>query len=246
MNQWSVRAVNLPEHQNNRIHTDEGAREAGFGSALVAGVTVYAYLTHPVVAADPGWVAHGAGEVRFFAPVEHAEEVFCTPTDLSENESDGKSEGSVLRSPAVVARVGASHMIRAQLRLLDSPVFSDAEGDPLNQVEVLLDDTIATYGPRAGDDLVLYTDGIVHPCIWPSLANRVFHEQLVEGSWIHTRSLIQHHRLARVGEQVRVTGRVQRRFTKPTGDRAIARIAIVSENGPIATLEHEAIVKLPS
>ena len=44
---WSTRAINLPDHANNLIHTDEGARAAGFPGALVAGATIYAYMTHP-------------------------------------------------------------------------------------------------------------------------------------------------------------------------------------------------------
>ena len=67
---WTVLARNLPEHADNRIHTDAGARAAGFPAALVAGVTTYAYLTHPIVAAwGLDWVANGGGEVRFDAPV---------------------------------------------------------------------------------------------------------------------------------------------------------------------------------
>ena len=46
---WSVHAKNLPEHSRNAIHTDEGGKAAGFDGALVAGVTVYAYLTNPIL-----------------------------------------------------------------------------------------------------------------------------------------------------------------------------------------------------
>ena len=61
---WTVRARNLSEHADNLIHTDAGARAAGFPAALVAGVTTYAYLTHPVVAA---WGSTGSptAVVRF-------------------------------------------------------------------------------------------------------------------------------------------------------------------------------------
>ncbi|HWM22219.1 MAG TPA: hypothetical protein VNO51_21185, partial [Ilumatobacteraceae bacterium] len=77
---WTVRARNLPEHADNRIHTDAGARAAGFPGALVAGVTTYAYLTHPIVAEwGVDWVAGGGGEVRFDAPVFDHDDVTCTP-----------------------------------------------------------------------------------------------------------------------------------------------------------------------
>jgi acyl dehydratase len=82
---WSIAARNLPEHASNAIHTDAGARAAGFDSALVAGVTTYAYLTHPLVSAwGVDWVSNGGGEVRFRAPVFADETVDCIPTS-SEN-----------------------------------------------------------------------------------------------------------------------------------------------------------------
>ena len=41
-----------------------------FQAALVAGVTVYAYLCHlPLVTHGLAWVQHGGGEVRFKQPV---------------------------------------------------------------------------------------------------------------------------------------------------------------------------------
>ena len=77
---WSVTAQNLPEHARNPIHTDDGARAAGFPAALVAGVTTYAYLCHPVVAAwGLDWVRDGAGEVRFRSPVFAGDRVTCAP-----------------------------------------------------------------------------------------------------------------------------------------------------------------------
>ncbi len=56
--EWSIKAQNLPEHARNPIHTDAGAQAAGFPRALVAGVTTYAYLTHPLIVAwGEDWLA---------------------------------------------------------------------------------------------------------------------------------------------------------------------------------------------
>ena len=45
---WSIVARNLTDHASNPIHTDAGARAAGFPRALVAGVTTYTYCVHPI------------------------------------------------------------------------------------------------------------------------------------------------------------------------------------------------------
>ena len=75
---WSVHAKNLPEHARNPIHTDEGGRAAGFDGALVAGVTVYAYLTNPVLTLwGIDWLRKGSSVVEFKSPVLADELVEC-------------------------------------------------------------------------------------------------------------------------------------------------------------------------
>ena len=100
------------------------------------------------------------------------------------------------------------------------------------------------YGWDAGDDLALYRErGIVHPAVWPAVANAVFHTDLVRGSWIHTRSIIRHHGVAPADGVADVHAVVVRRFQRH-GERAVADIRIEVDGHPVATLEHEAIVDL--
>jgi hypothetical protein len=182
---WTVRARNLPEHADNRIHTDAGARAAGFPGALVAGVTTYAYLTHPIVAAwGLDWVANGGGEVRFDAPVFDHDDVTCTPV------VDGDAV-------VVTARCADEEEPRATLRAIahGGPIPAVRDGTPLTSRRVELGDRWgADYGERVGDDLDLYRlEGVVHPAVWPALANHVVAADLVHGPWIHLRSVIRHH-----------------------------------------------------
>ena len=46
---WSGIAYNQATASDNRIHSDEVARQYGFHGGLVPGVTVYAYLVQPAV-----------------------------------------------------------------------------------------------------------------------------------------------------------------------------------------------------
>ena len=78
--EWSIKAQNLPEHARNPIHTDAGAQAAGFPRALVAGVTTYAYMTHPLIVAwGEDWLARGGGEIRFRRPVFDHDVLRCVP-----------------------------------------------------------------------------------------------------------------------------------------------------------------------
>jgi hypothetical protein len=230
---WRVRAQNLPEHARNPIHTDAGAQAAGFPRALVAGVTTYAYLTHPIVA-DAGleWLARGGGEVRFRSPVFEHDDLHLVPAETD--------DGTLIE-----ARVGDDDRARATFVAVAASGAPPAmrPGEALRPREVRLEGEFGDeYGTRAGDDLALYARaGVVHPAVWPALANLIVHADLARGSWIHTRSVIRHHALARVGSVAIVHAVVVERFHR-SGDRAILDVRIEVDGEPVATLEHEAII----
>jgi acyl dehydratase len=233
---WTVTARNLPEHAGNPIHTDAGARAAGFPSALVAGVTTYAYLTRPVVAAwGPAWVAGGGAEVRFRAPVLAGDRVECRP-----RLDDG---GWSVDAHCPDREPGARVTMRVVPVVGGAPSARTGEALPSRRIE-LAGRFGADYGRRAGDDLTCYEDGgFVHPAVWPSIANRVFSDELVDGPWIHTRSVIRHHGLGPVGATVDVHAVVVDRFER-RGERAVADIVVELDGVTLATLEHEAIVRV--
>jgi acyl dehydratase len=233
--EWHVTAVNLPEHGRNPIHTDAGAQAAGFPRALVAGVSTYAYLVHPlIVAGGLDWVSRGGGEVRLRRPVFDGDTVRCVP-DAEE--------------PLLIRAVtDEPDQPRALFRaVMDSgPVPAMRRGEPLPEMRVELSGEWGSdYGVRLGDDDgSCVHSGTVHPAVWPALANQVFHEHVARGSWVHTRSIVRHHAAARDGGIATVRSVVVRRF-EGSGERAVADIHIEVDGVTVATLEHEAIVALP-
>lgn len=235
---WVVRARNLPEHADNPIHTDVGARAEGFPSALVAGVTTYAYLTHPLVAAwGVDWLTRGGGEVRFRAPVFADAEMRCEPSAASDPvtvtvEAVCPDQERNPRVTFAAVRDSGAPPARRSGEELPSRRFTLGTEFP------------ADYAERAGDDLSVYRDhGIAHPVTWPQIANRIFSTDLVDGSWIHTRSIVRHHAVGVLGTTVDVHATVIDRFEQG-GTRAIVDLVIEHDGRPIATLEHEAIVDL--
>jgi len=226
---WSVTAANLSEHADNAIHTDAGARAAGFPGALVAGVTTYAYLTHvPVTAWGMDWLTTGGADVRFRRPVMDAARI-----DLAIGEDN-----------VVTASVdGATN---AEARFHESaPALTERDGPSLDPIEFVVDSSWSDYGFRAGDDCPLYQAvGIAHPTSWPRLANQFCHEQLVDGSWIHVRSRIVHHGVAPVGSTIRAHAVVADRFDSRAGERAVLDVRIDADGSPVASIEHEAIIRL--
>jgi acyl dehydratase len=226
---WSTRAVNLPEHADNAIHTDEGARAAGFPGALVAGVTVYAYMTHiPATAWGMDWLSGGGAEVRFRHPVMDRELIDLVVTD----------------DDRVSARVAGELKAEATFTLA-ADKLPERDGPSLEPIEFVFDATWSNYGTRGGDDCPIYVrDGIAHATSWPRIANQFCHDQLVSGAWIHVRSKIQHLGLAPVGSTMRATATVAERFPSRAGERTVLDVRVLAGGQPVAAIEHEAIVRL--
>jgi hypothetical protein len=231
---WSIVAQNLPEHARNPIHTDSGAQAAGFARALVAGVTTYAYLTHPVVVAwGEDWLASGGGEVRFRSPVFQDDHLDLVPASV---------DGDVV----IDARAGDDLALATFRAVRDSGAPpSMRSGEVLRTRQIALDGELgAEYGVRAGDDLDVFVRlGLVHPAVWPALANHIVHVDVARGAWIHTRSIIRHHGIARAGATATVHAVVVERFDR-SGERAVLDVRIDVDGRPVATLEHEAIIAL--
>lgn len=230
---WSTHAINLPDHADNKIHTDEGARAAGFERALVAGTTIYAYMTHPAVAAwGTDWLTAGGGELRLRRPVFDGELVDC----IIDHDA---------AHPVVSATVAGD--ARSTLELWErTEAPAVRSGEPLEPVELTLTDAHLDYGVRCGDDLGLYAElGIAHPVTWANLANRVFVKNLVTGPWIHVRSRIHHQGLATAGSTVTADSVLIERFDSRAGERALVDMQLHVDGQPIATIEHEAIIVLP-
>ena len=227
---WSVTAVNLPEHADNPIHTDAGARAAGFSGALVAGVTTYAAMTHlPVTAWGREWISGGGAAVRFRQPILDGDTVHCAVED----------------NRRVTAEVDGSVRVEADFVTTVRDAIVHRSGDALQPIELLLDASWSNYGMRSGDDSSIYAeDGIAHPSSWPRIANQFCHDQLVTGSWIHVRSRIAHLGVAPIGAEIRATANVVERIDSRAGDRAILDVLITADGVDVAAVEHEAIVSL--
>jgi len=138
---------------------------------------------------------------------------------------------------------------RATLRAVEScgPPPALRTGEQLRRREVRLEGEYGSdYGLRAGDDLDVYSrHGVVHPAVWPALANYVVHRDVARGSWIHTRSIVRHHATAPANALAVITSVVVERFDSRAGERAVLDVRIEVDGLPVATLEHHAVVALP-
>ena len=82
MNIWSATALNTAPDSENRIHGDELAKEYGFEGGLVPGVTISAYLVHPLIEHwGKDWLDRGYANCRITSPL-YDKELFDVKTDI--------------------------------------------------------------------------------------------------------------------------------------------------------------------
>lgn len=227
---WQVQAINLPEHGDNPVHTDDGAAAAGFPAALVAGTTVHAYLTHPPAAAwGASWLDHGWSELRLISPVFDNDTVDVVPVGnaLVEARVNGEARASL-----AVARSSPSAPDRPIIEHHPELTFDLADG-------------LGDYGQRAGDDLPLYPDQErAHPATWTSIGNSVTKTFHVDGPWVHVRSAVTHIQRVASNAHVTVASALIDRFDTRAGERVVLDIEISVSGSPVARVEHESIVRL--
>ena len=82
INTWSATALNTAPDSENRIHGDDLAQEYGFEGGLVPGVTVSAYLAHPLVEHwGKNWLDTGYANCRITSPL-YDKELFAVKTEI--------------------------------------------------------------------------------------------------------------------------------------------------------------------
>ncbi|HET7296578.1 MAG TPA: hypothetical protein VFI66_05510 [Gemmatimonadales bacterium] len=249
----------------NKIHEDALARAMGFRGGLVPGVTVYAWMTHPVVEAlGPGWLERGTFSVRFTKPVYfgdgatvHAsvatrtEEAVTLQARVLDSEGEAcatATMGLSLGLPAAVPDVSA---YPAAPLPTERPQVSRAflaSRTVLGTPELTLDEpTAQAFLDRVSESLPLYREpgGPAHPALYLDQANRALSGNVRVSPWIHVESEGRHLGVARVGERIETRARVKSLF-ESKGHEFVELDLLLMAGGarPVAAVRHLAIYRL--
>ena len=100
MSTWSATALNTAPDSENRIHGDELAKEYGFEGGLVPGVTISAYLVHPLIELwGQDWLERGFADCRITSPLYDNED-FIVETNFQD---ESKAYTALIRNNGVVS-----------------------------------------------------------------------------------------------------------------------------------------------
>jgi len=264
--EYRVKARNTSSTSENLIHSDETARRYGFGGGLVPGVTLYAYVTRPIVESlGPAWLARGTAHVKLVKPVYDGEELVVTGT-IGERDVSGITATASGRTGAGECVV-ASVTLPAGLPTPVNPALYPAaplpdERPPVSRAHLAGLDALGTpeavydaacaadYVERVSDTLPLYQGAAawVHPAFFLQQANRALRDNVRVSPWIHVASAVRHLGGARVGENLQTRGRVRSLYEKKGRELVELDLLIVAGPSarPVAHVRHTAIYRLPA
>jgi acyl dehydratase len=265
--EYRVKARNTSEASENKIHDDAVARQYGFRGGLVPGVTVYAYMTRPLVEAfGAAWLERGTATVRFAKPVLDGEEVTVSGAVTGR---DAKVVTATLTASTtaggecatLTATLPAGTPVPVNLALYAAaPLPTERPAATREHLGGLaaLGTPVETYDePRATEYLQGVSDAHplyrgagarAHPAFFLHQANRALSQNVRMGPWIHVGSVVRHLGGVRVGETLAARGRVRSLFEKQGREFVELDVVIVSgaRPRPIAHVLHTAIYRLPA
>ena len=263
--EYRVRAVNTSTDSDNKIHDDTTAKKYGFAGGLVPGVTVYAYLTHPLAEAlGPAWLSRGTASVRFVKPILHGEDLHVTGEITGRDPQHGitatvrgitASSGECAVLTATVPAKAPTPVNVAMYPEAPPP----AERGPGTPEHMRMLDVLGTFTERydiaraeeylttVSDALPLYREamGWIHPAFHTYLGNRLLRTNVMIGPWIHLGSVVRHLGPARVGDSLAARGKVRSLWEKKGRDFVEIDMIVIANGKPVAHVLHSAIYRLP-
>jgi hypothetical protein len=246
----------------NKIHDDLVARQYGFRGGLVPGVSVYAYMTYPLVHSfGEEWLARGAAQVQFAKPIYEGDHVTVTSMVKAVGESEMHFDLASMNAEGVACGIGT-----AMLPTTSSPSPDLAEIPPgprqaprvpiswdavvIGQPLPLLTLTVAQqdneeYCRTHADDLELYRGarGFVHPGILLRQCNRIFSEHFILGPWIHVASDITTYRPCQIGEPLEIRGIPVQKFEKKGHAFTVLDVLILAAGEAVHRVKHTCIFR---
>lgn len=248
---YALTARNTALQSSNRIHSDEVARQYGFGGGLVPGITSYAYLTHPVVERwGRDWLAGGTLNARFQKPVYDGESVEVSLSEAGEVTLTSRgvvcASGQAAPGPteAVVPQLPHGELPKqrpeaARAAFEQQPVLGSITRE-------LTEELVSGYLATIGESLPVYSEAdLVHPGLLLGEANEVLMANVVLPPWVHIESEVRNLAEVRIGDTIETRARVSRLYERNGHEIVELEVLILSAgSGPVTSIRHTAIYRL--
>ena len=237
---YRVRARNAATASENRIHDDATAARYGFRGGLVPGVTVYGYMTVPVVEHfGRAWLEGGAMQVRFFQPVYDGDEVIVKAVaDASSPLSLTAERDDRTVCAKATATLGAPDV---------EPGLADYPPAPLpadDELPVAAREAFVTGAALGTLRATLSLKDAALPVALLELSNHLLMRNFKLGPWIHAASELTNYSAAHDGEVIEARGRVVDCFERKGHEFVVLDVLLVAGGTRIVQrVRHTAIYR---
>jgi hypothetical protein len=142
MNPWKAYALNTAPDSENQIHSDDLAKRYGFKGGLVPGVTVSAYLLHPVIeSSGMAWLEKGYANCKITSPLydgENFEVISEIPREGQTNTFLKNEDGKIIANAEskILENIPSKPKYRGDLLIQEefkAPIASFAEWKKLKK-----------------------------------------------------------------------------------------------------------------
>tara|TARA_B100001123_G_scaffold445895_1_gene598662 strand:+ start:1756 stop:2586 length:831 start_codon:yes stop_codon:yes gene_type:complete len=263
-----VTAYNDAADSGNPMHNDAAARAMNFRGALVPGVTVFGFVTHPFVSHfGDSWLAQGSIQVQFRKPV-YVGEVLSVESTSKEDLGEVNLYVKVYNPDGEVCVVACGSMAQ------DSSILSSITHHPLPPHRAVPDPKWPAVRERFAservfgsisqtftsgeadkfldllqDDNEIYRRGITHPAWLLRQANIIVDQNFAVGPWIHVASEIRNYGMAQNDERIEIRAQVIDLFEKKGKEYFDIDVALLANGDPenlIMRVSHRAIYDMGS
>jgi acyl dehydratase len=258
----TLRAHNQAVESDNKIHDDTVAAQYGFRGGLVPGVSVYAYMTYPLVQSfGLDWLARGMAQVSLAKPFYEDDQVTVSATVVAVSETEIRFDIRSTNVDGVACGVGTATLPAAAASppaIAEVPVGpARAERIPVNWDVVVVGEPLPvltevinqadneTYSRTHSDNLTFYqgANGYVHPGWLLQRCNRIFSNRFILNPWIHIGSEITMYCPCRVGERLEVRGVIVDKFERKGHEFAVLDILILTDGEVAQRVKHTCIFR---
>ena len=263
--EYRVSATPTHDPWENKIHEDGLARAFGFRGGLVPGVTVYSWMTHPVVAAlGRAWLDHGTFSVRFAKPVYFGETVTVRASVAAHSKEEVTIQTRVVNDQDEVCATATMGLPLGPLVPLPDPAAYPAAALPaerppasrayfeqrtvLGTPQLILERAVAdAFLEKVRETLAMYRDpdGPAHPGMYLEQANRALDRNVRVSPWIHVESHGQHLSVPRVRERLETRAKVKNLFLGKGHEFVELDLLVLAEGArAVASIRHVAIYQV--
>ena len=259
LTRYQVRTHNASTQSENRMHSDDVARQFGFKGGLVPGVTVFAHMTQPLVARyGEAWLARGTADVSFGKPAYEGERLTVDTADMD----SGAHTLTCLNEQGVeLARMSATLPANAAQpdargAIAPAPPLSERPTVTWDLMEVGTPFPALAWAPTRDDnlewcrdvrdELPLYREGtapLLHPGFILRQANFVLRKRFIIPAWIHAASHITFLEPLRVGTAYEVRAIPEEKWNHKGHEFVRLFVAVRNGERTVAEVLHTAIFR---